>query len=162
MGRPRTWGSLAPLIFFALIAVAFVVFEIAISGGIGRCPPDRMLGSYRVCFLPEPTGAGFSFVARFILGASVVLAVADTFRTRAVRLDLVAFASWTVAFVWVTSNPNVALSDFVCVPSQGICYQPWVPGFARMGLWFLISAAILLAGYLFRRLRFRRKSPAIA
>ena len=119
----------------------------------------------------EPGGGWFTFVAWFILGASVILAVAYALKVWAPRLDLIIFVVWTLAFVWVTSNPNVALSDYVCLtgypgqsipPSLGTCYQPWVPGLPRMAVWLLVSAVILVAGYLFRRLRSARIRTATA
>jgi len=170
MDHRRTWGSLAVPIVVALVALAVVDWQVVSSGRIvptvGPAATGPLAG-YLVVGQPEPAGDWFSFVARFIVGASVVVAVAHAFRIRAVRLDLVAFVVWTVVFVWVTSNPNVALPDYVCrpgpgqsiPPSLGTCYQPWVPGLPRMAVWFLASAAILLTGSLLRRWRSATSRP---
>jgi len=184
MDQPRSWGSLAIVVVAGLIAVAILVWEIVYSSGVDPCSIDIGSGAYQMCYIQEPAGQGFSVLARCILGASVVFAVAYLMRVWAVRLDVIAFVVWTLVFVWVTSNPFVSkdvashhglaqrtLDEMVCLPNPpgvavsipptlGTCYLPWVPGVERMAVWLVVSAAILLAGYVFRRLRSTRRTPA--
>ena len=157
----------------ALIAVAVLVAEIVFSMGVDRCAMDIRSGEYRMCFIQEPAGAGYSFLTRFILGASVVFAVASLVRIWAIRFEVIVFVVWTLVFAWVTSNAFVPAREMICLPDPsgtsqsipptlGVCYLPWVPGFPRMAVWVLVSAAILAVGYFFRRLTSVRGTPAVA
>jgi hypothetical protein len=174
ISQPRSWRSLAEPIVVALVVLVLADWVVGGSGGIhlisGPATSGPLAG-WIVMAMREPGGGALTFVAWFILGASVILAVAYAVRVWAPRLDLIIFVVWTLAFVWVTSNRNVALSDYVCLPgypgqsippSLGTCYQPWVPGFPRMAVWLLVSAAILGVGYLFRRRRSTSTRPVDA
>lgn len=146
MEGPLSWRSLAVPTLVALVVWAGFAGMLSLGGQISA------IGT-------EPGQADWTLLARLILGATVIVAAAYALRIWAGRLDLIALIVWTVWFAFDAFDPvvhPVTRSDLICPPGAtgefAACYRPWVPGFEPMARWLVVSVAILVVGYLFRRL----------
>jgi hypothetical protein len=154
------------LVLFAAIALALWWFALPLIGVDGPriavciAPIGGPHAGQVVCGFDNGAGMG-PHVAGFLVGAAVILAITYAARLRAARIDLVVLIAWTIVF-WVVANANPL--DIACPPpgdpNNAYCYVPWTPGPARMAVWALVSAAILVAGNLVRRVRLAQRSPA--
>ncbi len=163
MVTPRPWRSIVPWTVLAFV----VAFPVAILFGLGGrihkilAPSVETSGPYAgyvLSYLTDPHSSALAIVARLVFISTVILAMSYAARVRRPRIDLVALVAWTVGFAYVVFSPvsfNAAPRacgpDDAGVPALGTCYIAWVPGWDRMALWAVVSVAILVTGYLFRR-----------
>jgi hypothetical protein len=136
MDKPVSWRLLA-----LPVVVALIVWWLAVAIA------DHKHGYYSV---PDVSVADASDLSRFVLGAAVILTIAYGARIWAVRIDLVALIIWTVLFALAATGPTPFTT------SQYVPVNQLIP---RMITWFLVSAGILTAGYLWRRRESARSLP---
>ncbi len=96
---------------------------------------------------PNYTSIG-SMLFRFVLGAVVILAIAYSAHIGVVRIDLAVLVVWTVGFGLYAANAHPGAP--IC-PSPDGCFYPLDADDRAIGLWVLVSSAILALGALTRR-----------
>ncbi len=172
MVTPRPWRSIVPWTVLAFV----VTFPVAILFGLGGhihkilAPSVEASGPYAgyvLSYLTDPHWGALATVARLVFISTVILAFSYAARVRRPRLDLIALVVWTVGFAYVifspvsfNAAPRACGPDDPGVPALGTCYIAWVPGWDRMALWAVVSAAILVTGYVLRRVRSAQKPIA--